>query len=461
MTIKDARSEAGLVLYSCGNFGKNLVFFAADVTMAYILTDLAGLGGAVTGLVMLAAVLGDMVFDLLAARLMIGLRASGRGYRWLIVAGAVPGGLAFALLFTLPWLGLTRGWLLGATLLAFRAAYAVVDVPHNAMMARISGNSRARGRISGYRLFFSTAASLAVATLVVPLVQQAHGAEGLLALARGGWIAGALFAMTLAFCVGGSGGQHADEQRLPVGGNRSDGLAIPLRAPLVLGLAAIGVITGFAMPMFTRTMLYLTTYVLARPDLAQTILLAATLGQFAGVLVWTSLAGRFDKSRLLALGHGATLLALALFAVSLGHPDRLPWCAALVGMGMTCVFMLPWGLLADSVDFLAWQHGRRFETGLFAAFLVVIKASGAAGSALIGLTLDAMGYVPGQAQGALVQGAILVLALGVPTLGALAAMAVLARFAIGHARHARLVAAWQRLCAQGRSWAGAEPVAGS
>ncbi|HUD30898.1 MAG TPA: MFS transporter, partial [Novosphingobium sp.] len=91
--------ESRLFAYSSGNFGKALVFAGADLTILFLLTDLIGLSATAAGTLMLVALAGDLVFDLLAARLVIRLRGSGRGYRWLVVAGAIPCAMAFAALY--------------------------------------------------------------------------------------------------------------------------------------------------------------------------------------------------------------------------------------------------------------------------------------------------------------------------------------------------------------------------
>jgi GPH family glycoside/pentoside/hexuronide:cation symporter len=117
--------------------------------------------------------------------------------------------------------------------------------------------------------------------------------------------------------------------------------------------------------------------------------------------------------------------------------------------------MLPWGLLADAVDVVEWRHGRRYETGLFAFYLVLVKASGAASTAMIGWVLGALGYIPGAIQPTGVRLGMLGLGLGVPMAGALLALLLLRRFTLGHAQHARL------LRALARRQAGAEPVSGS
>jgi GPH family glycoside/pentoside/hexuronide:cation symporter len=430
--------EARLIVYSSGNFGKNLVFGGADATVLFLLTDLFYVSATMAGFLMLVALAGDLIFDLLAAILVIALRRRGRGYRWLIVAGAIPGGIAFALLYAVPAMGGEEGWVLAAVLLAFRGAYAVIDVPHNALMTQISTDSRSRGRVSGYRLFFSTSASLAVAAILAPAVQDAAARRVFGTLAQIGLTAGALFALTLiASALTSKGSARKDDAA-------GDGLAVPVRDRQVLAVALIGVVTGFAAPAFTRMLLYVGGYVIGRPAEVSSMLIAVTGGQFLGVFLWTALTGRYDKSVLLAAGHAVSTLGIALFGLAIIWPPALPACCVLIGVGLTSVFMLPWGILADLVDFVAWRHGRRFETGLFAAYLVVVKASGAASTAMIGWALGWLGYIPGAAQTETVRSGMVALGLGLPIAGSVCAILVLRRLDMGHARHATLVRALDR-----------------
>ncbi|MDH4744300.1 MFS transporter [Sphingomonas sp. CBMAI 2297] len=440
-----------MLAYSSGNFGKALVFGGADLTILFLLTDVLGLNGARAAGLMLFAVLGDLVFDLLAARLVLHWRAAGRGYRWTLALAALPCGAAFGLIYAMPALCLHRAWMLAAAILIFRGAYAVVDVPHNALMAQVSRDSRARGRVSGYRLFFSTASALVIAATLTPLVQQAGRTVHFGALAFTGIGAGLVFALTMLLCAWASGGRGESGTASALRGDR---VAVPLRDPMVLAMGALALLTGFAMPCFGRMLMYLGTYVVDRPRAVPLLLAALTAGQFGGVLAWTALTHRFSKSRLLGAGHAVSALGLLCFALCLAWPAGQVAGAALIGFGFASVFMLPWGLLADAIDVVEWRHGRRFETGLFAFYLVLVKASGAASTAMIGWVLNALGYVPGAIQPAGVRLGMLGLGLGVPLAGALLAMLLLGRFTLDHGRHARL------LRALGRRQAGAEPVSG-
>lgn len=91
----------------------------------------------------------------------------------------------------------------------FRGAYAVIDVPHNAHMAQVGHDSRARGRVSGYCLFLSTASALAIAGVLTPLVHQAGRARHFGALALTAIGAGLAFALTMLLCVWACGGERA------------------------------------------------------------------------------------------------------------------------------------------------------------------------------------------------------------------------------------------------------------
>jgi GPH family glycoside/pentoside/hexuronide:cation symporter len=214
---------------------------------------------------------------------------------------------------------------------------------------------------------------------------------------------------------------------------------MPKLAPLFWAMLPIAVTMGFAVPMFSRTAIYYSTYVLQRPAAASQILTAITIGQFGGVVVWTSAIRYFDKTKLLIASLASTLVTLCLFAASAPNQTAMLVSATLMGIALLGVYMLPWGILPDVVDFCELRQGYRQETTCFAVFLVVHKASGAAASGLIGWVLAITGYAPGAQQSHLVVGAIGFLAFGVPIIGALVAIATLLPLNIGHRRHAAAI----------------------
>jgi glycoside/pentoside/hexuronide:cation symporter, GPH family len=434
-----ARGDLPLVTYSAGNFGKNLLLSSVDITLLFLLTDVLGLSPSAVGRLMLAVLLGDLVFDIGSGALASWAERFGFGYRRIIAWGALPCAAAFALVFGLPALGIRHGAAIALILLVFRGAYAIIDVPHNSLLARVALDSHARGRASGYRLFFSTLASLATALILAPaMIEAAHrGQTGRLALI--GTIGAGLACLALWIAaVRWRSMADATPARAP------RIALLPKCDPLFCAIAALAFITGFAMPMFGRMTLYLASYVYHRPDLAGRLLLAVTLGQLPGVLLWTWLMRHADKTVLLACSNALAIVGLALFAMAGAQPPVLLALAGLIGLALAGVFMLPWGIVADAIDFAQVRHRVRRETATFASMLVIIKAGGAASIGLIGWTLGQLGYVAGTGQSPRVLLGMKILGLGVPIAGSAVAILLLSRMTIGHARHARILRVLKR-----------------
>ncbi|MDE1918075.1 MAG: MFS transporter [Sphingomonadales bacterium] len=431
-----------MIGYSAGNFGKNLFLGGIDFTLLYMLTDLLGIRPTTVGALMTLVFIGDVIFDIAAGFVVAHARERGIGYRKSVVLGAIPCGVSFAVIYALPWLGLRNLPALVALLLTFRAAYAIIDVPHNSLLASVAPDSRSRGRTSGYRTFFSSLSSLAIATLLTPAVLGAASRARIGTLALLG-IGGALLACATLWTAAWT--SHRDRPPRLQPRHRRPAIALfPRLDRLVMAMVAIGALTGFASPMFARMMIYLASYVYHQPDLAGRFLLALALGQFPGVVLWTWLLRFADKTRLLAISHGVTACALLAFALADGHGTVMIALAVLAGVGLAGVYMFPWGILADVIDFAEFRHGDRREAAMVALILVTAKASAAASTGMIGWVLGAVGYRAGQLQASGTLLALKVMGLGVPILGSLIAMGIVANMTIGDKAHAGAIRALER-----------------
>ena len=442
--LQRMKADWHLIGYSSGNFGKNLLLGSVDVTLLFLLTDLLGIAPALVGSLMLMVFAADLMLDLGAGLLAAWAQNRGAGYRRLIVLGAPPCAAAFALIYSLPLLGVGNITVIALAVIFFRGAYAVIDVPHNSLLARVALDSRARGRASGYRTVFSSAASVVIATVLVPFMGAAGRSVTAGQLALLGAVGGLLFCGAMFFAAWSAREEGAGGTGGAPGRGAAPVVFLPRLDRLFGAIAVIALVTGFAMPVFGKMMLYIATYALHQPALAGRLLLTMTLGQLAGVAVWIYLVRSREKTTLLAASHGVAICGVLCFCMAGERGWLLTASAALIGVGFGGVFMLPWGILADITDFAAFRHRERRETATFAAILVILKAGGVASLAVIGWTLGRLGYVPGVAQSESVILGMKLLAFGVPMLGSLIAILVLRRLAIGHVAHARVVRANQR-----------------
>ena len=444
--------ERHLLGYASGNFGKAIFLGTIDVTLLFVLTDILGMPTRQVGMLMLLVFLGDLVFDLGAGIVAARAERRGTGYARQIALSAFPCACAFGLLYALPLLGVHAFAAVAALLLAMRATFALIDVPHNSLLARVAIDSRARGRVSGYRTLFSAGAGIVVATVIAPSMNLAAGIATPQHIAWLGAGAGLLFCSTLLLAAWSSrdAGAPASTMRFAAGA-----ALLPKPDRLFGAIAALAIATGFALPMFGKMMLYLCTYVLRDAGLAGRVLLTLALSQVGGAVLWIALVRRHDKTTVLAMSHGVAAAGIALFACAGAQREVLLGCAAVAGAGLAGVFMLPWGILADVVDFAEFRHRERRETMAFALMLVLLKAGSAAALATIGFTLDRLGYVPGAVQSSAVVLGMRLLAFGVPVLGSLCAVLVLMRLEVGHALHARVILVNRRR--QGRRSVRAQP----
>ena len=431
--LNDDRHVVG---YASGNFGKAIFLGSIDVTLLFLLTDVIGMPAREVSLLLLVMFLGDLAFDIGAGILAAHADRRGIGYPRLIALCVLPCACAFGVLYALPLLQAKSFVLIATLLLLLRATYALIDVPHNSLLARVTTDSHARGRASGYRTLFSAAASIVVATVIAPSMNVAEGQATPVRMAWLGAGAGVLFCATLLMAAWSSRTAGASHGLVPRQAAACGWLPKPDR--LFGAIAVVALVTGFAIPMFAKTLLYLCTYVLDDAGFAGRVLLVLALSGMAGATLWIALVRRHDKTTLLAMSHGVAAIGIVLFACAGEQRALLLACAALAGIGLAGVAMLPWGILADIVDFSEFRYRERRETVAFAAILVLLKAGGAAALATIGWTLGQLGYVPGAVQTPAVVAGLKALAFGVPVLGSCIAILVLLRLDIGHATHARI-----------------------
>ena len=331
--------ELRSVGYSAGNLGKNLLWAAADLTLLFILTDILGLPPGWAGSVMMIALVADMVIDLWAGRISAYAQRYGIGYHHMLFALAPICALSFAALY---WMaGAEETNILGviAALVAFRISYGLIDIPHNAMLPGIAPDSRSRGRVAGYRYFFSSVATLGVTMLLSPQVGSAGATGdtdglGLFGLVAAGVAVAAIWIAAATAHKSGSG-QMASIGRIPI--------FPPLSRDFVL-LLLIGLLAGGLSAMFARSMIYYGTHYLSDPQAAANILSMLVIGQFVGSALWSWASQHFETARVLAFANMLSAVLVLAFAFVPGRlavrcwiSDRRCTCRCLCpAMGFTC-----------------------------------------------------------------------------------------------------------------------------
>ena len=435
--------------YGLAEFGKAFFIHAPNLVWLFFLTEVVGLRPELAGVLILIPLLWDAVTDPLFGYLADRTRTRFGQYRPYLIFGVPVVAVLFTLFFTDPkLLGLPVVATVLVTAIMFRTGLTVVDVPHNAMLAKATRSSRDRASLAGVKMLFNAGAMVAIALATRPILagdgagEEARafvffaGLGGLIAVLLM-WQNAYVFRRIDAPLPPGAARPRAASPREQLG---------TLRTNRYLWIVmACAVVAMMLLPAFAKVLLYYAKYVLGREEAGGAALLAFTLCTLVSIPVWARVAKRADKARALQAAHGVVAASLVLFFVApVAGAGPLLALAAVVGLGMGGVNMLTMALIPDVVEYGQWRSGKRAEAGVFGCFTFALKAGNGLGVGLLGVMLGLIGFVPNAAQDEATLRGIETLMTLIPAAGSLFVVVVLSRFDLGHAQHGALVRAIER-----------------
>jgi len=417
----------------------NVQLAATSLFYLFFLTEVAGLRPSLAGLVLLVGRGFDAISDPAMGRISDRLRwRFGRRRPWFLI-GAVPFGVTFALL----WSDLGVGG--DAQLFAVYAALYVANtlcstvlaVPYMALLPEMAVSYEERSSANGWRMLGVVLAVLGTAVAVRPLVEWFGG--GSLGWAQTGMVLGVW--VTLPWFVV----HRVSFERPGYQAVQQTGLAQGIRE--LLAHVAYRRLCGFflcariAVDVVGAMLIFWFTYWLRREadfSLALGLMLGAVV---LSLPVWLRLGERYDKRTLFVVGASWWIVVqLALFALGPDDPRWLVLLAVgLAGVGYGVCDLMPWSMLGDVVDEAELARGERREGVYAGVFTFLRKLGGATGVAVAGIVLDLSGFARGETQSDSALLAIRLLAVGVPVLFLLLALAIAARYPLTRGRHREIL----------------------
>ena len=291
-------SHSHKLRYASGNFGKSLLWSVLEFFLLYHLTDFLGFDPAVAGIVVLLALVWDAVTDPVIGYLAD--RYVNRGGTYAPFLRFAPPLLvaAFIGVFSIPPMPMSvMVPLVIVANLVFRTLFTLFDVPHNALLAIVSDDSRERSTISGLRFFFSSLASLLVAVAIYPVLVEGSTSEGLLRVFL--FVLGiGILAMAVMWLTVGVAKAHPRKTTQP-------GRGMPVGAYLKVLLSnrharhilLVASLVAVSVPVFSKLLLYYATYNLGNESWGSPLLVSLTIGQMIGLPFWVWLSHSVSKAR--------------------------------------------------------------------------------------------------------------------------------------------------------------------
>lgn len=432
-------SEPGVLrstVYASGNLGKNLLWHSAEVALLFVFTELLELPPALAGTLILVSLAVDATLDPIVGVLTERLRSPWGQYGPLLLVGSPLAALSFVGLFALPLLDVTNVAVIAGVLIAFRIGYTLIDIPHNAMLARISASSERRSSIAILRFLFSSLAALAIAIALggIAVAPDRLSEWGLFLFACTAGV-GSWLVLSLVWCAC----RPYDRSPAYSTGRLSlqqIGRAIVNNRQflLVVGIAAVG---SLSLPLFAKSMLYYSRYLLDDVSLASYCLTAMVVGQLVALPWWMHVAKARENKVALRWAHVTLFGVTVLFMILPADKHVAVVLSFIVGAAASGVYSIIWAMIADCVERGQAVTGVRVEATLFALATLVQKSCIGIGAWLFGIGLSLAGHEPGAPATQMLRNTIEAFGMGLPALGAVVCILLLRYFVVTHEDHAR------------------------
>lgn len=432
-------SRTRLTLFAFGDFAFNLYWQSAMLFLLFYYTDALGLPVTAAAAIFMAASVWDGVANF-AAGLLADRREPKGGLGQLVAIGGVPLGLGFVLAYLPPvvpgWWGMVGVF---AGHIAFRTAYAFINLPYLAMSARVSADSNDRAYVAGVRMLSGTLAAVVVALGTVPLGGMLLGTKAAADAYLG---AALLFAVAGAVILAWVGVTYREadvpERREPVPVWTALKAIAGNKAFVTLNLAMVAMI--IAVTILNKSVLYYFKYFLGDESGGQLALASMSVVSAVSVPLWMLLQRRLGTRALWFLAAVGAMSGLSLFALFDIHRAGVmqAYLMAMQAMivGLNFAF---WAMLPNTIEYGEQRTGLRVEGAVFGMAALLQRVAIGIATAIIGLEFESAGYVANVDQSAGTLTAMRLTIALVP-LGFLALSCVLmAMNPLGRGEHARIV----------------------
>lgn len=373
-----------------GDVGSNMVWATLTSFMTFFFTDIAGIGAAIVGTILLVSRFLDAFSDVGMGIIVDRTNTKhGKARPWLLWV-AVPYGIGAVLLFTVPDFSMT-GKIIYAFLtynLMSTILYTIYNMPYGTLTALITQDQYERSIITMMRMAAGVITAIVLNNTTLPLVNHFGGG------ARG-WqmtnvVYGALAAVFILLCFFNTKERvkPVTPQRIPV----KEGLKALLANKYWQMILVVGVLVFmlFALPAVN---IYYARYVLGNPMYMGIIMTCNFLPNLAGFILMTPLVKKMGKRNTVFIGfvfYAIGTLVLIANPLNLTH---ILTGTVIKGLGFAPIVGTLYAFVADTIEYGEWKTGVRNEGLLYSAASFGQKVGTGLALALIGWMLDWGGYV--------------------------------------------------------------------
>jgi glucuronide carrier protein len=425
--------------YGAGDAANNLAFTTATMFLLVYYTDVAGIGAAAAGTLLLVVRIFDAFSDVFAGRIVDKSYSKRFGkFRPFLMFGSVPLLLLSAAAFSIPQIGET-GMLLYAylTYAALGLAYSMVNIPYGSLAGAMTPLAGERAKLASARTIGAALVSAFLGIFIAPLIVPGANLQVLFTT------------MTLIFVVVGTAlyffTAFTTKERVKrtvqhVSMKQSFATLKGNKPLLLLCLSSFVFLTG--MLAFSTVELYYLRDVLHNLSLYAVLSIVQLVLTFGLASVVPTIVRKLGKKRAYVCAGTISIAGGVIIFVAPSTAVPLALAGLVLSMiGLLLVNMLVWALEADTVEYGEWKTGVRTEGITYALFSFTRKTGQAVGGALAAYALAIGGYTANAAtQSAGAEWGIRSAEGLIPAITAALAIGIMMMYPLTDKRHKEIVA---------------------
>lgn len=424
------RPKASVInLFCIGETGFQLMMYLAINYYAYFLTDVAAIGAATAGTILLLARIGDAVSVPIAGAIIEKTNLRWGKYRsWLLVAPPVTA-LLFILMFTNfgAMSTATKAVFLGAIYVIAHFSVNLAWSSHSALIPVLGFNQEDRVTISSRRQQAVSAAQIILGLIAMPMIIWLGGGNE----SKGFLLTIIIFAVLqvlgyrlMARMAAPWAANLQTEAKKTV--TLKDMLSQVFSNRHLLLFFTVEVCILTARYMILGLAVYYFKYVAQNKMLVSAFFTSVSLGLLFGSFVGGIVAKKLSKKAIYILGLSIEVLCFAMIWLVAKNPTAYIALNAAVTFGTGLANSIMYAVYADISEYSEWKTGKNAKGLIMALSALPIKIGVALSGAIIGFSLAAIGYVAGAAPSAELTRSIMLVASMVP--GAIAGLALIGIF---------------------------------
>ena len=423
--------------YGIGDFAFNLAFQVTALYLIYFFTDVFMISAAVAGTIFLVSKVWDAAFDPAMGYICDHTKSRWGKKRPYLLFGSILLGISLVLLFAGPNLSESDRVLYAFfTFIFFCSAITVANVPYGALTADLSLDTRERSSISGYRMAFALLGTLTAAG-VTKLLVGSFGNE-LTGFRAMGVIYAVIIVVILliTFATVKERGFSSGEIKQSF---KKDLALVVKNGPFVI-LTGATLLVMVGVNTLAAVVNYYFKYNLQAEGMIPIafLVLFVTAAIFLPLFVFIS----NKRSKKFAFSTGMAIFAIALVLLYFFGEKGIEYTIPILfvsGIGMATVFLCPWAMIPDTVEFSEWKTGLRREGIIYGCFWVSFKIGAAIAGFIAGQSLSLANYVPNIVQSEGTLSVIRLLITVVPLVFILAGIALISRYPIDAEMHRKML----------------------